>query len=229
MQTLNSIATAIVVFLVAIAGGIYVQQHGFEFTDIREAATEIVTDNTPSTRSNVVWPPRVGQEFPDLNLQDLSGERVQLSKYRGQVIVLEPIGLSCKGCQAFAGGHIVGGFGGMRPQPELKSLTEYVREYGGGITLSDDRIVSIQILFYGPSGHRAPSLSQARDWATHFQRFSPDTVFLLADQSMVCTETRKMIPGCQLIDREFILRCDAGNPPREDLFRTLIPMIKTLL
>ena len=38
-----------------------------------------------------------------------------------------------------------------------------------------------------------------------------------------------MIPGFQLVDRDFILRCDAGNPPRQNLYQELLPMVRTVL
>ena len=137
--------------------------------------------------------------------------------------------MPCKACQAFAGGHIVGDFDGHRPQPGLKSFDEYFREYTG-LPLSDERVQLIQILFYGPSARKAPTLEDALRWAKHFGPALPnDTIILCGDRSLISSETKAMIPGFQLVDKDFILRCDAGNPPRQDTYRELLPMVRTVL
>lgn len=182
--------------------------------------------------SDVQWPPQLNQRYPDLTLTDLNGELVKLSSLHagGKVLLIEPVGLSCKACQAFAGGHRVGGLFGHAPQPGLRSMSEYIKLYGRSGDLKNENLVMVQILFYGPDGdNRCPTLAEARQWAKHFQRFSPNTVFLLADESLIGPDTRKMIPGFQLVDKQFVLRSDAGNPPRQDVFKTLIPQISTVL
>ena len=40
------------------------------------------------------WPPVVGERYPDLELRDWQGERVQLSSYEGKVLLIEPIGMT---------------------------------------------------------------------------------------------------------------------------------------
>lgn len=227
MQGTISIVTATVVFTAAFLGGMTLQQSRSDLTSA--GVQQVIADIGPSPNAKVAWPPRLDKAYPDLTLTDISGKKVRLSHYRGRVLLIEPIGMSCKACQAFAGGHIVGSFGGGQPQPRLKSFSEYLRKYGGGVTLDHDRIQTVQILFYGPRGNRAPTLQEARDWANHFGRFSPDTIVLFADQEMIRPQTRAIIPGFQLVDSQFILRSDAGNPPRQDLYRTLIPMIKKVL
>ena len=179
--------------------------------------------------ANLNWPPVVGQRFPDITLRDTTGTPTRLSQYAGKALLIEPIGVACKACQAFSGGHDIGGAFGHRPQPDLRSIHEYVERFGNGANLNDDDIVSIHILFYGNNGRSAPTLAEAQEWADHFGRHSPRTVFLYADQSFVNSQTRAMIPGFLLIDRDFVLRSAAGNPPQADLYRELIPMIKEVL
>ena len=183
-----------------------------------------------SPNSNLSWPPRAGEPYPDLQLTDLDGQPVRLSRYRGRVLIIEPIGMPCKACQAFAGGHEIGGFGGVRPQPGLKSLEQCFDDFAGGASLSDDRLIFIQVLCYGPSARRPPTLAEARQWAEHFRlSSSPNQVVLVAPRDLLSSETKRMIPGFQLVDHDFVLRCDAGNPPRQDLYRELLPMVPQLL
>ena len=179
-------------------------------------------------QSNIDWPPKIGEPYPDLALRDVDGNAVQLSSFRGNVLLIEPAGVTCRGCQAFAGGHTAGGLFGKQPQAGLRSIHEYVESYGG-VSLDDDRIQTIQILFYGSSGNDAPTLAEAKKWADHYRSVAPRTTVLVADSSMVNATTRAMIPGFHLVDRDFILRCAAGNPPQKDLYRDLIPKIAGLL
>lgn len=193
--------------------------------------------STPSgdvvrTTTAPTWPPTLGQRYPDLELTDLNGERVELSEYHAgsNVLLIEAVGLSCKACQAFAGGHEIGGLFGHAPQPGLRSLEKYIQIYGRSADLDSDRLVTIQILFYGPNGgDRCPTLAEARQWAAHFKKANPKVVFLLADQTLTGPKTRKLIPGFHLVDRHFVLRCDAGNPPRGDLSKDFIPSISRVL
>ena len=40
------------------------------------------------------WPPKLDEPYPDLVLQDYQGERVELSSFRGKVLLIEPIGMT---------------------------------------------------------------------------------------------------------------------------------------
>ncbi len=227
MQNAATLRTLVAVFVVSVVGGVAYQQGRLD------NATSIVmnlTDTPSAVNKDIAWPPRLGEDYPDLELTDLSGSKVRLSDFRGRVLIIEPIGLPCKACQAFAGGHIVGGFDGHQPQPGLKSFEEYFRECTGGLRLSDDRLQLIQILFYGPSARRAPTLEDARRWAKHFGPALPsNTIILYGDRSLISSETKSMIPGFHLVDRDFVLRCEAGKPPRQDLYQELLPMVRTVL
>ncbi|MEM7311819.1 MAG: hypothetical protein AAF497_01580 [Planctomycetota bacterium] len=226
MQSINTLVITIVVFSVAVLGGIAIQQTG---TNANDSTTLVSRSTASSLNANVDWPPRLGQAYPDLTLTDIYGRKVQLSRFRGRTLLIEPIGMACKACQAFAGGHHVGDFMGMKAQPGLKSFKEYVKVLGKGVNLNDSRIVSIQVLFFGPNSHRAPTLKEAQAWAQHYGSYSPETIVLFADQGMIRPETKSIIPGFQLVDRDFTLRCDAGNAPRQDVYRDLIPMIRQVI
>lgn len=177
----------------------------------------------------LLWPPKVGDDYPDLELRDVDDHLVRLSQYRGRILIIESVGTPCPACQAFSGGHEVGAFDSVQPQPGLGSFKDYFRDWTG-YSLSDSRVRLIQIIFFGPNGRSAPTLDDAQRWASHFSPDLPaDSVVLFADHSLLSTETRSMIPGFQLVDQDFVLRCDAGNPPRQDVYRELLPMARKLL
>ncbi|MBI3928653.1 MAG: redoxin family protein [Armatimonadetes bacterium] len=53
----------------------------------------------------------VGKPYPDLKLVNQDGNTVELSRFKGQVLLVEPVGMTCPACNAFAGAHDVGPFG----------------------------------------------------------------------------------------------------------------------
>lgn len=170
------------------------------------------------------WPPTAGERYPDLVLTDQRGETLQLSELAGKVILLELAAVPCKGCQAFAGGNRHGGFAGVPVQPGLDSIHDYAAQYGG-VKLGRD-VVFVQLLLYGKS-MTSPTQQEVAAWAEHFQlRRSAGEIVLRGDPSMLGPATYAMIPGFQLIDRDFVLRYDSsGHQPRHDLYRDLLPAL----
>jgi len=73
------------------------------------------------------WPPEKNRTYPDLELIDQEGNVTRLSDFRGQVILLEPVGIPCQACVAFSGGHEAGAFENVEPQSGLQSIDEYAR------------------------------------------------------------------------------------------------------
>lgn len=47
-----------------------------------------------STSLPFAWPPKVGERFPDLELQNDRGENVRLSDLAGKTLLIEPIGMT---------------------------------------------------------------------------------------------------------------------------------------
>lgn len=185
----------------------------------------------PVSEVNVAleWPPRVDAKYPDLELSNLQGDKVRLSDYRGKLLIIESIAIPCPACQAFSGGHEVGGLNGIEPQRGLKSFEEHFEEWTGR-SLENGPVRLIQIIFYGSDGRKSATLEEAQQWAEHFSPALPsDAVVLFADSSLLSSQTRQMIPSFQLVDLNFILRCDAGNPPREDVFNGLLMKLRTAL
>lgn len=176
------------------------------------------------------WPPREGEAYPSLELLDFRGQRVRLADYRGKVLIVEAVAMDCKACQAFAGGHDKGAFGSGQPQKNLRSFQSYFEHFLPGVSFRDEDLVYVQILFYDMKSRKSPSIEDARQWAEHFGLDqSPNALVLIGGPKFPSKETREMIPGFHLVDRNFVLRCDAGKPPRADLLQTLLPMIPVLL
>lgn len=195
-----------------------------------QAQLQTKTQAQPATLRAVptYWPPVVGRTYPEIELCDLTGKKVKLSSYAGRVILLEPIGMSCPACQAFVGGEKKGGINGVTPQGGTSSLESYLA--AAGVSPTDTRVVHVQLLLYGPS-MGVPTLAEAQAWAKHFDfgRRSNE-VLLLGDQRYINQHSYDMIPGMQLIDKNFVLVCDAtGHNPRSNLFSELIPSVSKLL
>lgn len=180
-----------------------------------------------------IWPPRVGERYPNLRLLNSRGERVALESLVGKVIIVEPIGMDCPACNAFAGGNRPGasGFQGVKPQGGLPSLEELLETYAGGISLSDDRIALVHLLLYRPGRNGPPKVETARLWVEHFGiEESEDMLVLVGEPYLIGSASYNMIPGFQLIDADFVLRFDAsGHHPKHNLWRELLPAVPSLV
>jgi hypothetical protein len=176
------------------------------------------------------WPPRLGEPYPDLQLVDQTGRPFTLSSLKGSVILLEAIGMTCPACQAFAGAHRVGSFGPVEPAGGMQSIDELVPQYAKGVTFPSKDLVLVQLLLFdmklGP-----PSVDDARAWAEHFHRDRTRFQVVLAGGPGLHNQASyDMVPGFQLIDRNFVLRSDAtGHRPHDSLYRDLLPLVPTLI
>jgi hypothetical protein len=180
--------------------------------------------------SEFTWPPQVGEPYPDLELVDQEGHVTRLSDFRGKLILIEPIGMPCKACQAFCGGHQRGGFNGIAPQPDLPSIEEAARTYGG-FDLDDPRIVKVHLLLFNLD-MQAPTVDDARAWAAHFgMDRSRNQIVLAGSPALLNEASYKMIPGLQLVDQHFTLRYDSTGRTnqRHNLYRELLPAVRKLL
>lgn len=183
------------------------------------------------TSNPTYWPPALNNYYPDMELLDQDGKRVRLSSFKGKVIIVEPVGMSCPACQAFTGANQKNyrPYGNVSPQPGLKSIEELLPVYGG-VNLSDPRIVLVQLVLYNPS-LKAPSLQEVQAWARNFGLYTNRNRYVLVGRAnMVNNYSYNMIPGFQLIDKNFVLRSDStGHNPRHNLYTHLLPMVKKLL
>lgn len=180
------------------------------------------------SKFRLFWPPVLNSYYPDVEMQTLSGAKVKLSQYAGKTLLIEPIGMSCPACQAFAGGQGRGGFNGVSPQAGLSSIDTLLSS--SGVSAQDPRLVRIQLLLYGPT-LQAPTLKEAQAWAQHFAfgRRSNEVV-LVADGRFQNNASYNMIPGFQVVDKDFVMRSNAtGHQPQNDLYKHLLPTLKSLL
>jgi len=192
---------------------------------------EVTESSVPSPpRAEVDWPPQLDQPYPDLELINHAGQSVRMSDFKGKVIVVEYIGMTCPACQAFSGAHEKGAYGNIVPQRGLGAIKDYFPGSTGGLSLEDDRIVFIQMLLYSMS-MGAPTPEDAKDWARHFQMDRPKNHLVLAGkEELLGQASYDMIPGFQLIDKQFVLRSDStGHHPRHNLWNELLPLVPQLL
>lgn len=177
------------------------------------------------------WPPRKGEPFPDLTLLDGGGRTVKLSDLRGRVVLLEPVGMSCPGCQGFSGGDQKGGFGGLTPQRGLSSIDDLLR--GAGVDPASPDLVLVQVLFFDLK-LATPAVTDAQAWAKHFgwDRRANVVVLVGDDRYRAHPATMAMVPGFFLLDREGVLVVDAslkGGGAPDSLHRDLLPKLAELV
>lgn len=175
------------------------------------------------------WPPEKNRTYPDLELVDQNGNVTRLSDFRGKVILLEPVGIPCQACVAFSGGHTAGPFEGVVPQPGLQAIDEYARQYAR-IRLDDERIVHVQLLLFNHD-MEAPTEEQVKAWAEHFKLSrAKNRIVLAGTPSMATKASRDLIPGFQLIDKDFVLRANStGDEPQDNLYTKLLPLMRKLV
>ena len=189
---------------------------------------------TLASGKTVDWPPEVGKPYPELELVDATGKIVKLSDFKGKVIVIEPIGMTCPACNAFAGGAKKGGIKGMSVQGGTESIADYFPQYAGGVSLHDDRIVFVSLLLFNLQ-MKGPTQEDAALWSDHFGLGEHKNTYVLAGgQELLARNVYRasydLIPGLQLVDKNFILRSDAaGHNPRDSMWETLMPMVPKLL
>jgi hypothetical protein len=212
-------------FLLFLAGGAFAE------TEVHGIASRT---NTTAPALPFPWPPRVGERYPPLEFGTPDGKVKRLSDFKGKVVLVEPIGMNCPACQAFAGAHRVGSFRGITPQGNLRSIEETLPRYAGGVKIGNPRLVYIQLLLFNMD-MKPVTAKDVADWAMHFNRnlkYAPIVVagapeFLLPPYYQA---TYHLVPGFQLIDQDGVLRYDAtGHQPRHSLWTELLPAVPELL
>ncbi|MBP7876077.1 hypothetical protein KA012_03740, partial [Candidatus Woesebacteria bacterium] len=93
-------------------------------------AAKPATPASAKPKYPMYWPPALNTYYPDIEMMSISGKPVRLSSYAGKVILVEPIGMSCPACQAFAGGDRAGGINGVTPQTGAESADKMLTGAG---------------------------------------------------------------------------------------------------
>jgi hypothetical protein len=176
------------------------------------------------------WPPQTGRLYPDLQLIDQDGRSFRLSSLMGKVILVEPLGMSCPACQAFAGAHDKGAYGGMSVQRGLGSIYKLTPRYAKGLKLPRQDVIIVQLILYD-TRLGAPNPEDARKWAQHFgMKRAHNEIVAVSPYDLRSEIAYNLVPGFQLIDKNFILRSDStGHHPKDNLYTELLPMIPYLL
>ncbi|MCO5169671.1 MAG: DUF4034 domain-containing protein [Planctomycetes bacterium] len=176
------------------------------------------------------WPPVKGEPVPDLALLDARGETVRLSELGGRVLLVEPVGMSCAGCQAYSGGDVRGGFGGVTPQRGLSSIDDVLR--AAGVDPDHPDLLLVQVLCFDLS-MGTPTVADARAWAEHFGLDRRANALVLVGDDLLREDpaTVAMVPGFLLVDRDGTLLLDAtpASPEPDDLHADLAPRVAALL
>ncbi len=180
--------------------------------------------------SGAVWPPKVGEPFPDIVFTNYDGRKIRMSDFAGKVVLAEPIGMTCPACNGFSGGQTRGGVGDIVPQQGLYSIEQYLPAFGGGVTLDNRNVVLVQIMLYDLY-EDAPDMEDVRVWAEHFGfDRNPNVYVVFSEHDLRGLASYLMIPGFHLVDRQSVVRYDAtGHWPEHDLYTELLPAVPQLL
>jgi hypothetical protein len=141
--------------------------------------------------------------------------------------------MTCEACNAFSGGKDKGGFKNTAVQGGLEPVAKFFPQYTG-ISLHDKRIVFVQVLLFNLQ-MQGPTQDDAALWAEHFGLDKYDNTYVLAGgkellAAPVYQASYNLIPGFQLIDKDFVLRSDAtGDNPKESIWTSLLPMVPKLV
>ncbi|MGD9682766.1 MAG: hypothetical protein AB7W16_16370 [Candidatus Obscuribacterales bacterium] len=195
---------------------------------IPETATS--PGRAPLLRNPSSWPPAANRHYPDMELVNQDGKLTRLSDLTGNVIIIQPVAMSCPLTQAYSGANRegVGPYRLCFPPGNVRDVASLVTELSG-VKMSRPDLIFVQIVFYNWRGE-APSVDEIRDWADHFDlRTSRNQYVLAATPDMVCRASKLMIPGFQLVDRSFVLRSDsAGIMPKDSLYNHFLPTLRAL-
>lgn len=174
------------------------------------------------------WPPVLDKTYPDLELIDQEGQSFRLSDLKGKVILIEPVGMTCPACQGLSGAEKYGAFGNVNPA-DIYDVDDMMRDYAK-VNWPHKDVVLVQLLLYdmrmGP-----PKAKDAAQWAKHFRKKkSRHEYVVVSPYDLRGSVSYNLVPGFQLIDKDFILRSDStGHNPKQNMYKTLFPMVPILI
>jgi len=187
--------------------------------------------HVPLLNNPTSWPPVESRLYPDMELYNQDGKLTRLSDFSGNVIIVQPVAMSCPLSQAYSGANKKGktAFKECFPNNSVIDFPTRMQEYTG-ISMNTPGLVFVQILLYNLR-NEPPSIEDARQWANHFDlRTSNNQYVLVATPEMVTRKSALLIPGFQLIDRSFILCSDSsGILPKRNLYLHFFPTLQNVL
>lgn len=179
------------------------------------------------------WPPQMNVYYPDFSLVDQDGVTFNLSDLKGRLIILELVDMGSPLSQAYEGAGEKGAYGGpeQKVDPNTASFGALLSKFtDGALTLPHQDIVIVSFLIKNEKGDQ-PTLDDAAKWAAHFGLGkNVNHVVAISKQDFRGWQSDKILPGFQLIDKNFLLRVDSAGPePKHNLSMTLIPLVPKLL
>ncbi len=188
------------------------------------------SQNTLEKHQPSVWPPQLNQPYPNLELIDQDGQKFKLSDLKGRVIIIEPTGMNCPACQAFSGAHDYGAYENNAVEQHSRSFRKIFPKYAKNLKLPSKEVFFVQLLLYDMK-MGAPRPEDAAKWAKHFNIRKKDYhIVAVSPYDLRSQASYNLVPGFQLIDRDFILRSDSsGHHPKHNLYTQLIPMTPKLV
>jgi len=202
-------------------------------SDRQKALVQIYGFKPPNQNLPSPWPPVMNAAFPDIPLIDSSGAELKVSDFKGKVIIVEYIDMTSPVSHSYSGAKARGPYGGARHtfDESVSSLEETVsKENQGQLSLPNPDIIVIKIIVFNEAGQQA-KVDDALAWAGHFGFTRENNYIVSVPQKDLRDKlTDKIVPGFQLIDKQFLLRVDSAGPePKHSLQFRLVTMIPTLL
>lgn len=174
------------------------------------------------------WPPRIGEPYPDPELVDPDGKIVRLSSFKGKVLLIEPIGMNCPACIRLAGAAKpgIGPFEGHAPEKGEHSAEDYFSWFE--VDGESEQLVVVHLLLYNLA-MQGPTAADAKRWREHFKVTGKNRFVLAGGPGLINQGSYDMIPGFQLVDKDFILRHSAAGHRPIDSTETLLTATARLL
>jgi len=189
-------------------------------------------NNSNGEKNIAQWPPKMNQQYPDLDLLDKDGRAFKLSDLKGYVIAISYVDMSSLVSQAQAGAGVVGAYGTTKEIDKAsQSFSDVVRKNAAdGFTLPNDAVLEVYVLVYAQDGSQA-TLNDAEKWAQHFDLgLSRGVIVAVPQNDMRGSNIQSILAGYQLIDQHMMLRVDSAGPePKHNLSLTLVPLLSKLV
>lgn len=202
------------------------------FTKQKEVIEKIAAARVPNENLPDIWPPKMNETYPDLELFDQKGQEFKISDFAGKILVIEYIDMSSPISQAQSGANLKGAFGIMQEVDQFAQEFHDVIAQTAQTKISwpNDNVVQIKIIAYTQDGSQA-TRDSAQNWAEHFGFTKENNVYVgITKKDIRNVKTQDILTGYQLVDANQKLRVDSAGPaPKHNLKLTLVPLFEDLL